>query len=234
MLDWSLCKNQPLGGWRQNIAKVRKCPNITIVNSLSGCLSFFFFFFCNSFVISYYEFCSFVFLFFCIFLCAFLSGHQSDQMSEGSQVWKVTLCVKILKWRSVSQSVTHWPRSGIELPGQLKMLTMIWLVQCCRSTPTAAVNSTDMPPRWLKITTMTKYGHIWPHGGHIWPYDHMMVIYDHMTIQRLDHHLILSLSFPPWPGCRLVRPPEFSSRYQMMYHMVPKGLSTKYLVVPMK
>ena len=44
------------------------------------------------------------------------------------------------------------------------MLTMIWLVQCCRSTPTAAVNSTDMPPRWLKIT-MTKY-------GHIWPYDH--------------------------------------------------------------
>ena len=37
-------------------------------------------------------------------------------MSEGSEVSKVSLCVKILKWRSVTPS----PRSGIELPGQLK------------------------------------------------------------------------------------------------------------------
>ena len=36
-------------------------------------------------------------------------------MSEGSQVSKVTLCVKILKWHSPT------PRSGIELPGQLKI-----------------------------------------------------------------------------------------------------------------
>ena len=28
----------------------------------------------------------------------FFSPHHSDQMSEGSQVSKVTLCVKILKW----------------------------------------------------------------------------------------------------------------------------------------
>ena len=48
----------------------------------------------------------------------FFSPHYSDQMSEGSQVSKVTLCVKILKW----QWLTHWPRSGIELPGQLKIV----------------------------------------------------------------------------------------------------------------
>ena len=48
--------------------------------------------------------------------CIFSSEHFFDQMSEGSQVSKVTLCVKILKWHPPS----HWPRSGIELPGQLK------------------------------------------------------------------------------------------------------------------
>ena len=41
-------------------------------------------------------------------------------MSERDQVSKVTLCVKIQKWQTGSQSPTHWPRSGIELPGQLK------------------------------------------------------------------------------------------------------------------
>ena len=39
----------------------------------------------------------FVFLPFCIFV--FLSRHHSDQISEGSEVSKVTLCVEILKWR---------------------------------------------------------------------------------------------------------------------------------------
>ena len=59
----------------------------------------------------------FTFLVFFLHLCSFfLSTYHSDQMSEGSEVSKVTLCVKILKW----QSATHWPRSGIELPGQLK------------------------------------------------------------------------------------------------------------------
>ena len=47
----------------------------------------------------------------------FFSPHHPDQMSKGSQVSKVTLCVKILKW----QSATQTPRSGIELPGQLNM-----------------------------------------------------------------------------------------------------------------
>ena len=48
------------------------------------------------------SFCHLAFHLFCLFL--------------GPQVSKVTLCVKILKW----QSVSHSPRSGIELPGQLK------------------------------------------------------------------------------------------------------------------
>ena len=42
-------------------------------------------------------------------------------MSEGSQVSKVTLCVKTRKWQWVSDSLTDWPRSSIELPGQLKI-----------------------------------------------------------------------------------------------------------------
>jgi len=47
------------------------------------------------------SFCLFVFLSFCLFV--FLSRHHSDQMSEGSEVSKVTLCVEILKWQSVTQ-----------------------------------------------------------------------------------------------------------------------------------
>ena len=52
-----------------------------------------------------------VFLHFCLFV--FLLGHHSDQMFEGSQVSKVTLCVQILKCGSQT-------RVGVELPGQLK------------------------------------------------------------------------------------------------------------------
>ena len=33
------------------------------------------------------------------FVLIFLSQHHSDQMSEGSQVSKVTLCVQIPKWQ---------------------------------------------------------------------------------------------------------------------------------------
>ena len=82
---------------------------------LSICLSVFFVFlsFCL-FVFS--SILCFVFLSFCLFV--FLSWINSDQMSRGSQVSKVTICVKFLKWRSV----TEWPRSGIELPGQLKII----------------------------------------------------------------------------------------------------------------
>ena len=47
----------------------------------------------------------------------FFSAHHSNQMSEGSQVSKITIYVKILKRHSLTDS----PRVGIELPGQLKM-----------------------------------------------------------------------------------------------------------------
>ena len=56
----------------ENIARVRNCPEVTILNSLFGS-------------------CFFVFF-------VFLSRHHSNQISEGSQVSKVTLCVKIQKW----------------------------------------------------------------------------------------------------------------------------------------
>ena len=39
------------------------------------------------------------------------SRHHSDQMSEGSQVSKVTICIQIQKWQWVSE----WPRVGKEL-----------------------------------------------------------------------------------------------------------------------
>ena len=59
-----------------------------------------------------------------IFFNFFFSAHQSDQMSEGSQVSKVTLCVEILKWHPPSNRRRR-PRSGIELPGQLKTFLKI-------------------------------------------------------------------------------------------------------------
>ena len=75
------------------VAKTQTYPHIMISNCHFGlCLSVFL------------PFCTFVFLFFCLFV--FSSRHSSDQMSEGSQVSKVTLCVKILKWRSVTDPVT--------------------------------------------------------------------------------------------------------------------------------
>ena len=68
---------------------------------------------CKTALTSQYWTLSLVFVF-CLFVL--LSRRHSDHISEGSQVSKVTLCVKNLKW--------HWPtelqRSGIELPGQLK------------------------------------------------------------------------------------------------------------------
>ena len=50
------------------------------------------------------SFCLFVFLSFYLFV--FLFRHHSDQMSEGSEVSKVTLCVETLKWQSLSEWVT--------------------------------------------------------------------------------------------------------------------------------
>ena len=63
------------------IARVRNCPDITILCALS----------------------MLVFLSFNLFvLFVFLSRHHSDQMSEGSQGSKVTLFVEIQKWHSVT------------------------------------------------------------------------------------------------------------------------------------
>ena len=78
------------------------------------------------------SFCLFVFLSFCLFV--FSSRHLSDQMSEGYQVSKVTLCVKILKWHSLTHSLTQSARVGIELPGQLNipLVRSFWhFVICC-------------------------------------------------------------------------------------------------------
>ena len=50
------------------------------------------------------SFCLFVFLSFCLYV--FLSRHHSDEMSEGLEVSKVTICVKILKWHPVIDSLT--------------------------------------------------------------------------------------------------------------------------------
>ena len=50
------------------------------------------------------SFCLFVLL--SLFLFVILSVHHAVQMSEGSEVSKVSLCVNILKWQSVTDSVT--------------------------------------------------------------------------------------------------------------------------------
>ena len=92
----------------KNIARVRNCPDVAIVNSLCGP--------CRCVFVLFLSFCNFVFYFF-----IFLSSHHSDQMSEGSLVPKAILCAEILKWHWVSDWLSHWPRSGIELPGQLKI-----------------------------------------------------------------------------------------------------------------
>ena len=89
----------------KNIARGRNCPDVTILDSLLGLcrLSFFlnrFVFLPFFFVFLSFLFLCFLFLFilsFCLF--ALLSRHHVDQMSEGSEVSKVALCVKILKWR---------------------------------------------------------------------------------------------------------------------------------------
>ena len=84
----------------ENIARVRNCPDVTILISLFGlCLQSF-----CLFDILY--FCHFVFFFFLLCLCLFVR-HLADKMSEGSQVSrmaKVTLCVKIQKWQSVTDA----------------------------------------------------------------------------------------------------------------------------------
>ena len=69
-------------------------------------------FFYQNFVSTFFNFYSSIFSYF--------SAHYFDQMSEGSKVSKVTICVEILKWQSLTDWLTQWPRSDIGLPGQLK------------------------------------------------------------------------------------------------------------------
>ena len=53
------------------------------------------------------------------------SWHHSDKMFEGSQVFKVTLCVKTLKWQlPVSDSIQNTPNQSIPL--QPTDLTSYW------------------------------------------------------------------------------------------------------------
>ena len=87
----------------KNIARVRNCTDVTILNYLFGlCLLSF-----SLYV--FLSFCLFVFMsFFCLFVFyvflsfSFFVDLSADQVSEGSQVSNVTLCVKIQKWHSVT------------------------------------------------------------------------------------------------------------------------------------
>ena len=116
---------------KQNIARVQNCPDVTILNcllclcQLSFCLFVFssiclFLYFCLFCLFVSLSLCLFVFLsflsfrlfclfclfvFFCLCLFVFLSGHHSDQMSGGSWVSKVIICVEISKV-AVTQSLT--------------------------------------------------------------------------------------------------------------------------------
>ena len=79
---------------------MQNCPDITLSNYL------FVFLFFQLFVISSFcpfsSFCLFVFLVLLVFFPFFvlLSRHHSDQMSDGSQLSKVTLCVQIVSGSS--------------------------------------------------------------------------------------------------------------------------------------
>ena len=53
------------------------------------------------------------------FFQLFFSTHHPDQMSEGSRVSEITICVWFLK--SARRRRQRRPRGGIELPGQLKI-----------------------------------------------------------------------------------------------------------------
>ena len=63
--------------YAENIARVQNCADVTKLNS------------------------------FLVFVISLLSRHHADQMSEGSEVSKVTLCVKFLKWHPLTQSVSQ-------------------------------------------------------------------------------------------------------------------------------
>ena len=100
----------------KNLARVWNCPKFTILNLVFVFLSFCLLFKDKKEKRKTIPLCRFLFLCFCIFvlflsfcLCVvktffvfvFFPGHHGDQMSEGPQFWKVTLCVEILKlWKA--------------------------------------------------------------------------------------------------------------------------------------
>ena len=123
---------------KQNIARVRNCPDVTlflVFVSENFCLFVFHLFVNLSFVLSsfclifcclfcpfyllcflclfvflslclfvFLPFCNFVILFFCLFdLLSFRLFVTLIKVSEGSQVSKGTICVKILKWLSLTE-----------------------------------------------------------------------------------------------------------------------------------
>ena len=79
----------------KNMARVRNCPAITILNL-----------FCLFSLYVYASMHLFITLSFLSCL-SLLSWHRSDQMYQGSQVSKVNLCVKILKWHWLTESLTN-------------------------------------------------------------------------------------------------------------------------------
>ena len=82
------------GSPKKNIARVQNCPDVTILNTLSGlCLLYFCLFF-------FLSFCLFVFSSFCLFIALMI------KCLKGSQVSRVTLCAEILKWQWVSHPLT--------------------------------------------------------------------------------------------------------------------------------
>ena len=80
----------------------------------------------------------------------FFAPHYSDQMSEGSQVSKVTLCVKILKWhppnQSVSQSLTKvMYRAAREAKNIRCGKILDVMFELCHAKEKYVVNNTVLP-----------------------------------------------------------------------------------------
>ena len=120
--------------WRHNI-KLSFCSFglflflsccVFVFLSFSNFCLFAFLSFCIFVLLPFLSFCHVVFLSLCNFwIFVFLSRHHADQMSEGSQISKVTLCVKIQKWHWPLW-LTGWPRVGLELTRQQKTIIGRW------------------------------------------------------------------------------------------------------------
>ena len=88
-------------GSHSGMKTLQECEN-ALTSQYKSIFSLFVFLFLVFSLSIFLPFFLFVFSSFCPCVClSFL--HHSDQMFEWSHVSKVTLCVQILKWRSVSQ-----------------------------------------------------------------------------------------------------------------------------------